>query len=70
MRIGFDVAPWRNKPFHKFTNEELIEYYYKLRIAAMVEGKSGKELGPDSEMADWYVLELQEELMRRLGYCG
>ena len=66
MKIGFDVKPWKNKPFHEFTNEELVEYYYKLRFVAMMEGKGNKELGPDSEMADMYVVELQEEILRRM----
>lgn len=70
MRIGFEVKPWRNIAFSSFTDEELIEYYYKLRLGAMAKGKTHKDLGFDDDMADLYVVELQDELLRRMREHG
>lgn len=38
LTIGLKVEQWTNKPFHEFTNEELLEYWYKLRMTC----KSGE----------------------------
>ena len=37
-RVGFEVGEWKNKPFSEFTNEELLEYWHKLRLTC----KSGE----------------------------
>lgn len=60
LRIGFKVEEWRNKAFHEFTNEELLEYWYKLRLTC----KSG-ELGKNSDSTELYVVSLQQEILER-----
>ncbi|MBL4932272.1 hypothetical protein [Clostridium paridis] len=61
MKIGFDVEQWTNKPLNEFTNEQLIEYYYKLRLQS-----KQKELSVDSPMVDFYVIDLQKEIIKRM----
>jgi hypothetical protein len=62
--IGFNVPKWTNKPIKDFTNEELLEYWYKLRLSFL--GKSGKVVNGDSPMVEWYVVDLQEEILKRM----
>jgi len=61
-QVGFTVPEWRSKAFHEFTNEELVEYYYKLRLAYAVEDRKSKE----PVMADYYVMDLQAEIIKRM----
>jgi len=37
-RVGFEVGEWKSKPFSEFKNEELLEYWHKLRLTC----KSGE----------------------------
>ena len=62
LKIGFDVAKWKNKPFNNFTNEELLEYYYKLRLTC----KTGKVVDGNSSSTDLYVVSLQQEIINRM----
>jgi hypothetical protein len=66
MRIGFDVPKWESKAFREFTNEELLEYWYKLRLMT----KSGEVDTSDTSRkglnTDMYIIELQEEIIRRM----
>ena len=61
LRIGFDVPVWRNKNPKDFTNEELIEYYFKLRLVS----KSGP-VDSNSSGTDLYLLMLQQEIIERM----
>lgn len=61
LTIGFKVEQWANKPFHEFTNEELLEYWYKLRMTC----KSG-ELDKEPNSTELYVVSLQQELLERM----
>lgn len=62
LRIGFKVDEWKNKPFNNFTNEELLEYWYKLRLTC----KTG-ELEKNPESTELYVVSLQQEIIKRMG---
>lgn len=62
-RIGFNVPEWKNKPFNEFTNEELLEYWYKLRLACRF---SPHEITPESTSSDMYVFELQNQILKRM----
>jgi hypothetical protein len=65
-RIGFDVATWKNKPFHEFTNEELLEYWYKLRLtckSGVIDPSDYSQKGISTQL---YVAELQQEILRRM----
>lgn len=55
------MPKWENKPFSDFTNEELLEYWYKLRLVA----KTG-EVNGNSSSADLYVVSLQQEIISRM----
>lgn len=57
-KIGFEVAPWKSKPMDEYTNEELLEYWYKLRFSTL-----GK---PGDSMAHWVTGDLQEEIIKRM----
>jgi len=61
LRIGFTVPTWTNKPFSDFTNEELIEYYYKLRLTCKC-----KEVDGNSSSTDLYIVSLQQEIIGRM----
>jgi len=61
-RIGFDVPEWKSKAFSAFTNEELLEYWYKMRQVS-----TSKIVTATSPMTDWYVVDLQDEILRRMG---
>ena len=62
LRIGFDVPTWTNKPFRDFIKEELIEYYYKLRLSCC----GRKEVDGNSSSTDLYVVSLQQEIISRM----
>jgi hypothetical protein len=60
-RVGYEVPQWTNKPFHEFTNEELLEYWYKLRLTT----KPGEVSGA-SDSTSLYVASLQQEIESRM----
>lgn len=66
-KIGFEVGDWVNKPFNEFTNEELLEYWHKLRLT--VESGEIDMQNPDADYVSTqlYVVNLQQELLRRMG---
>lgn len=61
LRVGFVVPEWSNKAFETFTNEELLEYWYKLRLVS----KSG-ELDSLPSSTDLYIVSLQQEIIKRM----
>lgn len=65
-RIGFDVQKWRNKTFREFTDEELLEYWYKLRLTCKSGTVDTSDYGRDGLSTELYVVELQDEIIRRM----
>lgn len=63
MSIGFNVPVWRSKPFSDFSNEELVEYYYKLRTVVSVTQEK-------DTMTAHYVEDLQDEIIDRMSWGG
>lgn len=63
-RIGFVVPIWENKKLSDFTNEELLDYYYKLRLTC----RPG-ELNAHSSRTERYVVDLQNEIISRMEVC-
>lgn len=61
IRIGFEVQDWSLKAFKEYTDEELLEYWYKLRLTC----KSG-ELGKSPDSTELYVVSLQQEILERM----
>lgn len=64
--VGFEVGEWKSKPFSEFTNEELLEYWYKLRLTC----KSGEvNLNEDVNNISTrlYIVNLQQEMLERMG---
>jgi len=64
LKIGFVVPVWRNKPFDEFSDEELLEYWFRLRLVAKVNGC--EVITKDSSSADMYVAELQNQILGRM----
>jgi len=66
-RVGFEVGEWKSKPFSEFTNEELLEYWHKLRLTC----KSGEINLKEGSVADTstrlYIADLQQEILERMG---
>ena len=61
LKLGFDVPKWENKALSEFTNEELLEYYYKLRLIC----KPGS-LNTKSSDTEFYAEMLQQEIISRM----
>ena len=60
-RIGFDVEQWRAKPLFSYSNDELLEYWHKLRLVC----KKG-EVTASLTSAEMHVLDLQKEIISRM----
>ncbi|MFW6377697.1 MAG: hypothetical protein ACOCZ5_03525 [bacterium] len=66
MNIGFKVAEWQNKPFKEFTNEELLEYWYKLRLTCKTGEIDTSDYGRKGLSGELYVENLQQEIIDRM----
>lgn len=65
MKIGFDVTTWKPKAMTEYTNEELIEYYYKLRFSFM--GKNEKPDVTSKQFSPWAcAYDMQAEILSRM----
>ncbi len=66
-RVGFEVGEWKSKPFSEFKNEELLEYWHKLRLTC----KNGEIKLKEGSGADistrLYIADLQQEILKRMG---
>jgi hypothetical protein len=65
-RIGFDVGVWENKPFQTFTDEELLEYWYKLRLTCKSGEVDTSDYSRKGLSTELYIVELQQEILRRM----
>jgi hypothetical protein len=66
LRIGFDVPKWTNRPFGDFTNEELLEYWYKLRLTCKSGIVDTSDYGREGLSTELYVVSLQDEILKRM----
>lgn len=66
IQIGFDVPEWKSKPFQEFSNEELLEYWFKLRISKIPFKHHVVEL-KDASTTELYISDLQVEIIKRMG---
>lgn len=68
LRIGFDTEQFKTfKPMEEYTNEELLEYWHKLRLTC----KSGPcNLGSMVNSKDFstyaFLIDLQDEILKRM----
>ena len=66
IRIGFEVQEWKNKPFSEFTDEELLEYWYKLRLGSKSGIVDTSDYSRKGLSTDLYIVELQKEILNRM----
>lgn len=64
-KVGFEVSDWQPKPMDEYTNEELLEYWYKLRLTCRV-----KEVDGNSSSTDLVLVTLQQEIVSRMSRQG
>lgn len=65
-RIGFNVKKWENKPFGDFTNEELLEYWHRLRTTCPTGEIDTKDYSREGLSTELYVANLQMEILDRM----
>lgn len=58
LKLGFEVKKWESKSMSEYTNEELLEYWYRLRFSLI--GKS------ETTMTHHVAQDLQDEIVRRM----
>lgn len=64
-KIGFEVPQWKGKPMSEYTDEELLEYYFKLRVSFI--GNYEKPDVSSKQFSPWIVtVDLQAEIIRRM----
>lgn len=68
--IGFEVAPYVSKPFSAYTNEELLEYWYKLRLTCKTGKIDTSDFSRKGLSSELYVADLQNEIIRRMSKGG
>lgn len=66
IRIGFEVSEWKSKPFHEFTNEELLEFWYKLRFTCKTGVVDTSDYSREGLSTELYVVSLQQEILLRM----
>lgn len=66
LRIGFDVPQWtHNRPIEEYTNEELLEYWYKLRFGSAFSRETGR-VDVNSSSTAFLLCDMQEEMLKRM----
>lgn len=66
LRIGFDVPKWtHNRPISEYTDEELLEYWYKLRLGSTMSGENGI-VDANSSSTAFLLCDMQEEMLKRM----
>jgi len=66
LRIGFEVPQWtHNRPIEEYTDEELLEYWYKLRLGSATSGEKGA-VDERSSSTAFLVVDMQEEMLKRM----
>ena len=65
--IGFTVPAWRSKHMSEYTNEELLEYWHKLRTVTKSGPVDTSDYGRKGLGTDFVIVDLQDEILRRMG---
>lgn len=65
-KLGMQVPTWSNKAISDYTDEELLEYYFKLRFT-FIGNYAEPSIGEKSWSSWQWTVDAQEEILKRMG---